>query len=269
MKKIIIIIATTVIITVYFLWGNLSIATTEISVKSSSLPSSFDGFKIVHGSDLHNDEFGDDNQRLLSLIRSTQPNIIAITGDLIDSRRTDFDVAEDFVENALKIAPVYYSTGNHESRLKNFSSAEKEFIEEGAVVLRNKSVYIEKGNDSILIAGIDDPDFKSIDTSSAIKSIKEDGVFTILLSHRPEIFDIYCQEDIDLTLSGHAHGGQFRFPFIGGLYAPHQGFMPQYTSGLYTNGSSDMIVSRGLGKSIFPLRFNNRPEIVVITLKSK
>ena len=101
MKKIIIIIATTVIITVYFLWGNLSIATTEISVKSSSLPSSFDGFKIVHVSDLHNDEFGDDNQRLLSLIRSTHPDIIAITGELIDSRRTDFDVAEDFVENAL------------------------------------------------------------------------------------------------------------------------------------------------------------------------
>jgi len=120
MKKIILIIIIFIIIAVYFLWGNLSIATTKITVRSSSLPSSFDGFKIVHISDLHNDEFGDDNQRLLSLIRNTKPDIIALTGDIIDSRRTDTEVAEEFIEDALKIAPVYYSTGNHESRLKNF-----------------------------------------------------------------------------------------------------------------------------------------------------
>lgn len=269
MKKLIFIITVIIIISVYFLWGNLSIKATEISVKNSSLPSSFDGFKIVHISDLHNDEFGDDNQRLLSLIRSTHPDIIAVTGDLIDSSRTDVDVAEEFIENALKIAPVYYSTGNHESRLKNFSSIENEFIEEGATVLRNDSVYIEKGTDRILIAGVDDPDFKTADTVSAIKSIKEEDVFTILLSHRPELFDIYCKEGIDLTLSGHAHGGQFRLPFIGGLYAPNQGILPQYTSGLYTNDSSEMIVSRGLGRSLFPLRFNNRPEIIVITLETE
>ncbi|MBE6007792.1 MAG: metallophosphoesterase [Lachnospiraceae bacterium] len=258
-----------IIIAVYFLWGNLSIATTKITVRSSSLPSSFDGFKIVHISDLHNDEFGDDNQRLLSLIRNTKPDIIALTGDIIDSRRTDTEVAEEFIEDALKIAPVYYSTGNHESRLKNFPSTEREFIEDGAIVLRNEAKYINKGNHSILIAGIDDPDFKSTDTASAIKDIGKNDAFTVLLSHRPELFDIYCKEGIDLTLSGHAHGGQFRLPFIGGIYAPHQGLMPEYTEGLYTNGSSNMIVSRGLGKSLFPIRFNNRPEIVVITLETK
>ena len=90
--------------------------------------------------------------------------------------------------------------------------------------------------------------------------------YTILLSHRPELFDTYVSGEIDLVLSGHAHGGQFRLPFIGGLYAPGQGFFPKYDAGMYSKETTSMVVSRGLGNSIIPLRFNNRPEIVLIEL---
>ena len=90
--------------------------------------------------------------------------------------------------------------------------------------------------------------------------------YIILLSHRPELFESYVSCNIDLVLSGHAHGGQFRLPFIGGLIAPDQGIFPKYDAGLFTNGSTNMIVSRGLGNSIIPIRFNNRPEVIVIEL---
>jgi len=268
MKKIITVIVI-IMAASYLFWANSSIVITDITVKSDHLPSSFNGFKIVHISDLHNTEFGDDNRNLLSLIRKAGPDIIAVTGDIIDSRRTDADIAEDFIEDALMIAPVYYSTGNHESRIKQYEKMEREFVENGAYILRNDRSYIEKNGEKILIMGIDDPDFNNKPVSEALDILKEENTFTILLSHRPELFDIYTEKGIDLTLSGHAHGGQFRLPFIGGLYAPHQGFMPKYTSGLYTEGSSNMIVSRGLGNSLFPLRLFNRPEIVVITLENK
>ena len=106
--------------------------------------------------------------------------------------------------------------------------------------------------------------------SSKLKELHTDGdEFTILLSHRPELFDTYVDHDIDLVLSGHAHGGQFRLPFIGGLVAPNQGLFPEYDAGLYTEGSTNMLVSRGVGNSIFPFRINNRPEVILIELQAE
>ena len=95
----------------------------------------------------------------------------------------------------------------------------------------------------------------------------EQDRFTILLSHRPELFETYVDHDLDLVLSGHAHGGQFRLPFVGGLVAPNQGFFPEYDAGLYSMNHTNMIVSRGIGNSILPFRFNNRPEVIIIELK--
>ena len=97
---------------------------------------------------------------------------------------------------------------------------------------------------------------------------REETVFTILLSHRPELFPVYAAHGLDLVFSGHAHGGQMQIPFVGGLIAPNQGFFPKYHSGLYTEGSTNMIVSRGIGNSLIPLRVNNRPEVIVAELKS-
>lgn len=257
-------------------WGNKALSLNEVNVKSSKLPQSFNGFRVAHISDLHNEEFGKDNRKLLELLESADPDIIAITGDMIDSYSTEVDVALDFAENVVKIAPCYYVTGNHESRVEQEFLKLTEGLELlGITILRNTSLEIERGTESITLIGVDDPtlfaDVSDSDSIAMDKKIKDlsatSDEFTLLLSHRPELFDVYVKNNITLTLSGHAHGGQFRLPFIGGLFAPNQGFDPEFDSGLYTKGDSNMIVSRGLGNSIFPVRFNNRPEVVLVSLQ--
>ena len=197
--------------------------------------------------------------------------------DIIDSRSTDIAVAEEFITEVLKIAPVYYVTGNHESRVTSFDGLLSFMENAGVVVAENKSIRLYRGNASITVCGISDPNFTAgdfqgyeeavVDTSLGKLTRNED--FTVLLSHHPEFFELYVQHGFELVLSGHAHGGQFRLPFVGGFIAPGQGLFPEYDSGLYREKGTSMIVSRGLGNSIIPLRFNNRPEIILITLKEE
>lgn len=230
------------------------------------------GFKIVQISDLHNAEFGTDNQKLIDILKSEAPDAIVITGDLIDARRTNTEIAESFARRCMEIADCYYVPGNHEARLGDtYDAFESALIADGVNVLRNGSVRIRKEMDAIRIIGVDDPAFaKASDAitnlDAALEALSSDD-FTILLAHRPELIDEYSKWGIDLVLSGHAHGGQIRLPGIGGLYAPGQGFFPRYTSGNYTVGDTEMIVSRGIGNSAFPLRVNDRPEVVIVTLK--
>ena len=148
----------------------------------------------------------------------------------------------------------------------------------GVNILENSYSSISKENSKINIIGINDPSFDALQlygyTDQQIiskdleKLTNNSDEYTILLSHRPELFDTYCSYNINLVFAGHAHGGQIRLPFIGGVIAPNQGFFPQYTSGLYQKGNTNMIVSRGLGNSAFPFRINNRPEIVVVKLSN-
>lgn len=238
----------------------------------SGAPEPFSGFKIVQISDLHNAEFGTDNQKLIDILKSEAPDAIVITGDLIDARRTNTEIAESFARRCMEIADCYYVPGNHEARLGGtYDAFESALIADGVNVLRNGSVRIRKEMDAIRIIGVDDPAFaKASDAitnlDAALEALSSDD-FTILLAHRPELIDEYSKWGIDLVLSGHAHGGQIRLPGIGGLYAPGQGFFPRYTSGNYTVGDTEMIVSRGIGNSAFPLRVNDRPEVVIVTLK--
>lgn len=238
----------------------------------SGAPEAFSGFKIAQISDLHNAEFGTDNQKLIDILKSEAPDAIVITGDLIDARRTNTEIAESFVRRCMEIADCYYVPGNHEARLGDtYDAFESALIADGVNVLRNGSVRIRKKMDAIRIVGVDDPAFaKASDAitnlDAALEALSSDD-FTILLAHRPELIDEYSKWGIDLVLSGHAHGGQIRLPGIGGLYAPGQGFFPKYTSGNYTVGDTEMIVSRGIGNSAFPLRVNDRPEVVIVTLK--
>lgn len=238
----------------------------------SGAPEAFSGFKIVQISDLHNAEFGTDNQKLIDILKSEAPDAIVITGDLIDARRTNTEIAESFARRCTEIADCYYVPGNHEARLGGtYDAFESALIADGVNVLRNGSVRIRKEMDAIRIIGVDDPAFaKASDAitnlDAALEALSSDD-FTILLAHRPELIDEYSKWGIDLVLSGHAHGGQIRLPGIGGLYAPGQGFFPRYTSGNYTVGDTEMIVSRGIGNSAFPLRVNDRPEVVIVTLK--
>ena len=238
----------------------------------SGAPEAFSGFKIVQISDLHNAEFGTDNQKLIDILKSEAPDAIVITGDLIDARRTNTEIAESFARRCMEIADCYYVPGNHEARLDGIYDAfESALIADGVNVLRNGSVRIRKEMNAIRIIGVDDPAFaKASDAitnlDAALEALSSDD-FTILLAHRPELIDEYSKWGIDLVLSGHAHGGQIRLPGIGGLYAPGQGFFPRYTSGNYTVGDTEIIVSRGIGNSAFPLRVNDRPEVVIVTLK--
>ena len=258
-------------------WGNTALVTTELFVRSEKLPAAFDGFRIVQVSDLHNASFGEGNSELLERVEQAQPDCIALTGDLVDSRHTDVDTALSFAREAAKIAPTYYVTGNHEARLEEWEQLLTGLEEAGVTILQNESILLEREGQSIAFSGVEDPSFHDDpllhDTEGIwernLESLSpEEGRYTILLSHRPEYFAFYEKLGFDLVLAGHAHGGQFRLPGIGGLWAPGQGLFPEYDAGLYQQGGTAMAVSRGLGNSLFPFRVNNRPEIVAITLQA-
>ncbi|MBQ8518964.1 MAG: metallophosphoesterase [Agathobacter sp.] len=260
---------------IWVVWGNTALELNEYKIKSERLPENFDGFRIVQISDLHNAEMGEDNVKLLDMIETADPDIIAITGDMIDHRKTDVEIALQFAAKAVEIAPCYYVTGNHEACVPRteYLELEQGLVTLGVHVLHDEEIFLEKDGQSITLVGMDDPTFQQNFngvrynmTSDGISSLFSGEEFHILLSHRPEFFSEYVGADVDLVLSGHAHGGQFRLPFIGGLAAPNQGLFPKYDAGVFTEGNTNMVVSRGIGNSIFPFRFNNRPEIILIEL---
>lgn len=257
-------------------WGNTALQLNVYTISSDRLPEAFDGYRIVHVSDLHNAELGKDNEKLVDMLQEAKPDIIAITGDIIDSRNTDIDIALQFTKAAMEIAPCYYVTGNHEARVSEYDELKAGLIKQGVVVLEDATSEISLDGDTITLIGVNDPSYQTdylfgdseTVMNGKLQEISDDkNGFTVLLSHRPELFEIYADNNMDLVLSGHAHGGQFRLPFVGGLVAPNQGFFPRYDAGLYTEENTNMVVSRGIGNSILPFRFNNRPEVILIELK--
>ena len=278
-KKTVLIVSVLVILClgIWTLWGNIALEVNEYEIVSDRIPEAFAGFRIAQVSDLHNKDFGEGYGQLLTLLSEINPDIIVVTGDLIDSRQTDLDVALEFAWQAGKIARVYYVSGNHEARVPEYEDLKIGLVKAGVVILENQKVEITREGESITLMGIDDPSFQEDylfgDSESVARQAIEDlqnesDGYTILLSHRPELFDLYVETEMDLVFSGHAHGGQFRLPFIGGLVAPNQGFFPKYDAGQFTEENTTMIVSRGVGNSIIPIRFNNRPEIVLVTLRN-
>ena len=256
-------------VTAWLVWGNVSLETEYYTVTDKDIPEAFSGYRIAHISDLHNATIGKGNRRLLSAIRDAQPDSIVITGDLIDSRRTDMDVAFDFVREAAQIAPVLYVSGNHEARL-DYPAIRQGLREAGANILDDDKMILGDGENSLAFLGLADQSFSSAEEmSEKLDSLlQETAGYRILLCHRPELFDIFQKKDIDLMLSGHAHGGQVRIPFVGGLYTPDQGLFPKYDAGLYEAEGSRLLISRGLGDTILPLRIGNRHTLLVIELRS-
>ena len=263
------------IVIVWLIWSNKTVKTTDITVSSNNLPTEFNDYKIAHISDLHNAEFGENNSKIIDILKNQNPDIIAVTGDLVDSNHTNIDIAVSFMKQAVKIAPCFYVTGNHEAWTEQYNELESKLIECGVNVLHDTYFYLEKNGTKIKLVGIDDPSFtkgyelteESI-IETKLKEFNLEDSYTILLLHRPEYFKTYVNSNIDLVLTGHAHGGQFRLPFIGGLVAPNQGLFPKYDSGLFTENNTNMVVSRGIGNSIIPVRINNRPEVIMIKLQS-
>lgn len=276
-KKILALLLVGLCMVIFAGWQNNSIVITKSDCRSVKIPPEFNGCVIAHISDLHNKEFGKNQKILLSKLKSTSPDLIVITGDLIDRRRFDLSIAMSFIEGAVQIAPVYYVSGNHEAWSNKYPLIKSSLLRAGVQVLDDSMVELSRGKSSINLLGLKDPAFLSsnyidgTDLSQFLECLQQWSAnegFQILLSHRPELFDLYAENHMDLIFSGHAHGGQVRLPLLGGLVAPDQGFFPRYTSGCYKQNGSAMLVSRGLGNSIFPVRVFNRPEIVVVTLKS-
>ncbi|MGP6146084.1 metallophosphoesterase [Jeotgalibaca sp. A122] len=260
----------------YIFWGTNALEINHLTIRDDEIPDSFDSFKIAQVSDLHNKDFGSD---LIDKIAEENPDMIAVTGDLIDSTFPDLDIAISVIESLCEIAPVYYVTGNHEaSRFDLFTKLAKQMEAAGVNMMDNHQIKIEKDDESIRILGLEDPNFINSALSfedkyermhQELKKLVTDEGYQILLSHRPEEMSSYVEEEIDLVLSGHAHGGQIRLPILGALFAPGQGFFPEYSLGTYTEKNTTMVVNRGLGNSGIPFRFMNRPEVIIISLESK
>ena len=279
-KKTVLMVSVLVILClgIWTLWGNNALEVNEYEIVSDRIPEAFTGYRIAQVSDLHNKDFGEGYGKLLTLLSQINPDIIVVTGDLIDSRQTDLNVALEFAWQAGKIARVYYVSGNHEARVPEYEDLKIGLVKAGVVILENQKVQITQERESITLMGIDDPSFQESYLFGDAEGVARQAIsdlqnesdgYTILLSHRPELFDTYVDAGVDLVFSGHAHGGQFRLPFVGGLVAPNQGLFPEYDAGQFTRENTTMLVSRGVGNSIVPIRFNNRPEIVVAQLKSQ
>ena len=264
------------ILITWTVWSNTALELHTYYISSEKIPQSFSGYRIAHISDLHNTEMGEGNEKLLNIIIDAKPDIIAITGDMIDSYNTNIDIALNFTREAVKIAPCFYVTGNHEARIPEYDTLITGLEEIGVIVLDNEKIELDESGESITLLGVKDPSFQTdylLGDSETIMAdtldnlMQEEDKYCILLSHRPELFHVYVDNNIDIVLSGHAHGGQFRIPFIGGIVAPNQGLFPKYDAGLFCEKETNMIVSRGIGNSIIPFRFNNPPEVIIIELQ--
>lgn len=224
----------------------------------------------AHVSDFHNTHNTVLQESIISSLKENKPDCIFVTGDLIDSRRTDIDCAVTFAEKLTEIAPVYYVVGNHEIRSKQYKKIMEAFEKTDMMIMHN----INKVTEGINLIGLDDLYTVPYNERSSLfteryQKLKDSSRFNLVLFHRPELFDTYCDNEIDLILCGHAHGGQFRLPVIGAVLSPNQGLFPIYTENLYTREKTQMIVSRGIGNSLFPFRLNNKPELIYIKLEKK
>lgn len=261
------------------IWGNITLSVEKINVETEKLDIE-NGYKIAHISDYHNTKNDFLNNAVLASLEAEKPDVIVLTGDLVDCRKTDIEKGLDFVSEIVEIAPIYYVTGNHECNISiDSQSAFDNMIADmkamGVKVLRQEQASIKLPNkESLNIFGIDDPYFHceyghqvkaATDTLCSELEINKNQ-FNILLAHHPEQLDIYSSYNFDLVYSGHAHGGQGRL-FGVGLIAPDQGFFPKYSSGLYEENETKLIVSRGIGNSIAPVRIFDRPHLIYTIIK--
>ena len=219
-----------------------------------------DDIKIVQVSDLHNQFFGINQSVLLDQIEAIDPDIIVVTGDIIDSTHTSYSIAMDFIEGAVKIAPVYYVTGNHENRLHGdkLDKFYDDMRASGVIFLDD--TFVDMGE--YTLAGIADSSLESFDAYPAFTDEKP----VVMLAHEPDYVSLYQSLGADLVLTGHVHGGQIIIPGKGGLLSPDFTFFPSLYEGVHTYDSVTLIVSRGLGNSVAPVRINNYPELVVINV---
>ena len=260
----------------WFRWQCWGLQTTHTEGLLSGLPPGFDGYKIVQLSDLHGHEYGEGSAELLAMVAREKPDLIVITGDLID-RESQLQMVPALAKGLAAIAPAYYVTGNHEWSLGTAKVRElKNLLAQcGVTALSNQYEILERDGARLALAGVDDPNGYADQATpeELYAQIRDEapGLFTVLLAHRNDRFRQYAAAGYDFVLSGHGHGGIVRLPFVGGLMGTDRQWFPKWTSGLYTVGDSTLFVSRGLGNNTVPFRgfrLFNRPELAVITLRA-
>ena len=251
----------------FLIYENYYLKIKKIKYKNIKIKNDLNGFRILQISDYHNKRFLTKNY-FINKIKNTKPNIIVITGDIINSRNPNYDIVDIVLNEIVKLAPIYYITGNHEKRLDDFYKFITKMKEIGVVVLEDERETIEIKKSKINIIGVNDISYFGKDyLINKVENLKKDDELNILLSHRPELFKEYASINIELVLSGHTHGGQIKIPFIGALYVPSQGFFPKYVDGIYKEKDTTMVISKGIGSSLIPLRLFSNPELILLELE--
>ena len=275
-----IIIAIAMIMGAFCYYQNNKISITKLKVKSNVNKR----VRIAQISDLHSKEFGKNNNTLYKVIIEQEPDIIVATGDLIDSNMKRINEIIEFCSRLNKRVPVYYILGNNEMRCSRVNEIVEKLNEKNISVLENEIATIKIKDNIINILGLAEKRvdkgemfYSKINSRYEIENV--DSLFRklenligikIVLSHYPENYEYvgdysYSKYNFDIMFSGHAHGGQFILPGLGGVFAPGQGLFPKYYKGIYGK-KNKLVVSRGLGNSGFPLRLFNRPDLVIVDI---
>lgn len=279
----ILIVVCLILILIISYFENRRLVVTRYQIKDFLIPAAFDGFHIVHLTDLHNASFGNRNEKLIQSIRKLKPDIILITGDMIIGKPgMDVTFAAHTINALCEIAPVYFSLGNHELRVSIYTDTygdmwtdfKKNLIPEVHLLLDEKA-EVQKDGERIFLYGLNlTPELyqrliKATMPSDYLTSLFgtcNPEQYHIFMAHNPEYFKEYTAWGANLTFSGHVHGGMIRIPLLGGALSPMIHFFPRYDKGLFTDNNKYMILSGGLGNHTFKFRVNNLPEIVSVTL---
>lgn len=240
-----------------------SLTVTRYTVSIKNLPATFEGFTILQLSDLHSKNYGAAQEQLLELINKQNFDMVALTGDFVDKKDPSIEPSINLLKG-LTDKPMFFVPGNHDW-WTNFALQEP-LKSLGVAILQNQAVKYIKDGEHIWILGVDDPYTDRDNLKGSLEQV-DDSAAKILLAHAPNIYDEAIRSNIDLVLTGHTHGGQVRLPLVGAIVAPGQGFFPKLDYGLYAKNSTSMVINGGIGESALPIRFNSRPEIVLITLK--
>lgn len=268
---IIFVLIITLICNIIYCYNTINV--NHYNIKSQKLQTNL---RIVMISDLHMKDYGNNNEKLVNIIKKESPDIIAVLGDFTVKDSTNYDIVLKLMPQLVNTAPTYYVLGNHELPILDTTNFTDDIKSTGVHLLINKSEYFEKDGEKILIGGIKQYpyyDFQSPDFENEERYFLDDFIekekenFGILLCHYPEYFMWKFNEfDIDLMLCGHTHGGLIRIPFLGGLIAPEQGLFPKYDMGYFESDTAKMIVTSGLSTSSIIPRINNPGEVCVIDI---
>ncbi|WDH76663.1 metallophosphoesterase [Exiguobacterium marinum] len=259
-------------------YNALTVRTYNVTSEKLSVDESL---RIVLLSDLHSASYGYKQSILIDQVRAQEPDLIALPGDLLDRYRSP-EPAFELIEGLAGIAPMYFVTGNHEiddSEDYVRHNVKNVFRSHGVTVLENEWEPITINEIELVVGGLEDPlrtyteniyGSWETDAASSMQNVESNDTFNVLLSHRAEEVDTYADLPFDLVLSGHAHGGQVRIPYLlNGLFAPDQGFFPKYAGGLYEHETFTHVIGRGFNYSFNVPRIYNPPEIVVIDVHGK